>query len=237
MRSGGDHENLVGLSIASGVKNLLTESCEQVAEMHSILAEYHRKLSKEARLDIVRDYHIDLAQRLADEATQILRRAATLVRLHEREKQVTWELARAAIRDSQMKQRAPMRKSKPKSSSSKLSPRSARNADIEMGRRICLRRRETGISQIELAGRLGLSFQQVQKYEKGTNRVGATSFRIPRPKSGLIFPLHTLYQMTKLNGVRRLAEQNGILVNVADDFNPLEWFKIENPDSHGDAAN
>jgi hypothetical protein len=121
MRSGGDHENLVGLSIASGVKNLLTESCEQVAEMHSILAEYHRKLSKEARLDIVRDYHIDLAQRLADEATQILRRAATLVRFHEREIQVTWELARAAIRDSQMKQRAPMRKSKPKSSSSKLS--------------------------------------------------------------------------------------------------------------------
>ena len=79
---------------------MLTESCEQVAEMHSILAEYHRKLSKEARLDIVRDYHIDLAQRLADEATQILRRAATLVRLHEREKQVTWELARAAIREA-----------------------------------------------------------------------------------------------------------------------------------------
>jgi transcriptional regulator with XRE-family HTH domain len=48
-----------------------------------------------------------------------------------------------------------------------------------MGRRIRLRRWETGISQIELAGRLGLSFQQVQKYEKGTNRVGATSFRIP----------------------------------------------------------
>jgi hypothetical protein len=36
--------------------------------------------------------------------------------------------------------------------------------------------------------------------------------------------------------VRRLAEQIGILVNVADDFNPLEWFKIKNPDSHGDAA-
>ena len=42
-----------------------------------------------------------------------------------------------------------------------------------MGRRIRLRRRERGISQIELAGHLGLSFQQVQKYEKGINRVGA----------------------------------------------------------------
>jgi transcriptional regulator with XRE-family HTH domain len=47
------------------------------------------------------------------------------------------------------------------------------DADIEMGRRIRLRRRETGISQRELAGHLGLTFQQLQKYEKGINRVGA----------------------------------------------------------------
>jgi len=42
-----------------------------------------------------------------------------------------------------------------------------------MGRRIRLRRREKGISQRELVGHLGLTFQQVQKYEEGTNRVGA----------------------------------------------------------------
>jgi transcriptional regulator with XRE-family HTH domain len=64
-------------------------------------------------------------------------------------------------------------KSKPPSRSAKLSPRSAVDADIEMGRRIRLRRREKGISQRELAGHLGLTFQQVQKYEEGTNRVGA----------------------------------------------------------------
>jgi transcriptional regulator with XRE-family HTH domain len=65
------------------------------------------------------------------------------------------------------------KKSKSRSSSTKLSPRSAGVADIEMGRRIRQRRRETGISQKELAGHLGLTFQQVQKYEKGINRVGA----------------------------------------------------------------
>ena len=65
------------------------------------------------------------------------------------------------------------RKSKPRSSSTKLSPRSAGDVDIELGRRIRLRRLEKGISQIELAGHLGVTFQQVQKYEKGTNRVGA----------------------------------------------------------------
>jgi len=46
-----------------------------------------------------------------------------------------------------------------------------------MGRRIRLRRRETGISQTKLAGRLGLSFQQVQKYEKGISRVGAAQLQ------------------------------------------------------------
>ena len=60
--------------MASGVKKI-TESYGQIAENHSMLAEYHRKLAKEAQLDIVRDYHVDLAQRLADEATQIPRRS------------------------------------------------------------------------------------------------------------------------------------------------------------------
>jgi len=73
---------------------------EQVAEMHSMLAEYHRELAKGAQLDIVRDYHADLAQRLADEATQIPRRAATLARFHELEKQVARELGRAYLTDS-----------------------------------------------------------------------------------------------------------------------------------------
>ena len=77
---------------------------EQVAEMHSMLAEYHRELAKGAQLDIVRDYHVDLAQRFADEATQIPRRAATLARFNEREKQVTRELGRAY---REMRQRAP----------------------------------------------------------------------------------------------------------------------------------
>src|SRR5260221_13924868 len=51
-----------------------------------------------------RDYHADLAQRFADEATQIPRRAATLARFNEREKQVTREHDRAHL---EMGQRAP----------------------------------------------------------------------------------------------------------------------------------
>jgi len=60
---------------------------EHLAAMHKLLAEYHRKLAKAAVLDIVQRYHVDLAQRLADEAAQIPRRTAILERLNEREQQ------------------------------------------------------------------------------------------------------------------------------------------------------
>ena len=61
---------------------------EQLADMHRLLAEYHRRLAKEAVLDVVQQYHSDLAQRLADEAAQIQRRTAIVQRLHEREQQI-----------------------------------------------------------------------------------------------------------------------------------------------------
>ncbi len=60
---------------------------EQLAAMHRLLALYHRDLAKEAVLDIVQQYHADLAQRLTDEAAQIPRRTPILERLHEREQQ------------------------------------------------------------------------------------------------------------------------------------------------------
>jgi len=43
--------------------------------------------------------------------------------------------------------------------------------DKEIGARVRLRRLECGMSQEKLAEALGLTFQQVQKYEKGTNRI------------------------------------------------------------------
>ncbi len=46
--------------------------------------------------------------------------------------------------------------------------------DIHVGSRIRMRRRVMGLSQDDLASQLGLTFQQVQKYERGTNRVSAS---------------------------------------------------------------
>jgi len=47
---------------------------EELADLHRFLAEYHRRLAREALLDVVQQYHADLAQRLADEAALIPRR-------------------------------------------------------------------------------------------------------------------------------------------------------------------
>lgn len=52
--------------------------------------------------------------------------------------------------------------------------KSADAIDKHVGARIRLRRNMLGVSQEKLAEGLGITFQQVQKYEKGTNRVGAS---------------------------------------------------------------
>ena len=46
--------------------------------------------------------------------------------------------------------------------------------DIHVGKRVRLRRTLLGISQEKLGDAIGLTFQQVQKYERGANRVGSS---------------------------------------------------------------
>jgi transcriptional regulator with XRE-family HTH domain len=55
----------------------------------------------------------------------------------------------------------------------KTSNKSATKIDKLVGRNIRVHRLAVGITQEELGEKLGVTFQQVQKYEKGTNRVGS----------------------------------------------------------------
>jgi transcriptional regulator with XRE-family HTH domain len=55
----------------------------------------------------------------------------------------------------------------------KSKAKSTNSHDVEVGQRIRARRMAKGMSQTELGSLLGVTFQQVQKYEKGVNRVGA----------------------------------------------------------------
>lgn len=53
--------------------------------------------------------------------------------------------------------------------------RSANPLDVAIGARLRVRRRAAGLSQQKLAERLGVTFQQVQKYERGTNRIAGST--------------------------------------------------------------
>jgi transcriptional regulator with XRE-family HTH domain len=55
-----------------------------------------------------------------------------------------------------------------------MSRRDANYVDAHVGSRVRLRRQMIGMSQEKLGDILGITFQQVQKYEKGSNRVSAS---------------------------------------------------------------
>ena len=55
-----------------------------------------------------------------------------------------------------------------------MSAKSPNPVDKHVGARVRMRRMMIGMSQERLGDALGITFQQVQKYEKGTNRIGAS---------------------------------------------------------------
>src|ERR1700740_1303406 len=58
---------------------------------------------------------------------------------------------------------------KPRASEDQSNP-----IDVHVGSRLRLRRNMLGLSQEKLGEAIGLTIQQVQKYERGTNRIGAS---------------------------------------------------------------
>jgi transcriptional regulator with XRE-family HTH domain len=67
--------------------------------------------------------------------------------------------------------------------------------DVMVGTRIRIFRTHRGMSQSDLAGKIGVAFQQVQKYEKGINRVGAS--RLSRIAAVLGVPVGELFESSK----------------------------------------
>ena len=56
----------------------------------------------------------------------------------------------------------------------RLPPGTPNPVDIHVGKRLRLRRTLLGISQEKLGNLIGLTFQQIQKYERGANKIGAS---------------------------------------------------------------
>lgn len=73
-----------------------------------------------------------------------------------------------------------------------MSTKAPNPVDKHVGSRVRMRRIMLGMSQEKLGEALGLTFQQVQKYEKGTNRVGAS--RIQQISEILQVPVSFLFE-------------------------------------------
>jgi transcriptional regulator with XRE-family HTH domain len=72
-----------------------------------------------------------------------------------------------------------------------VAKRTPRPVDVLVGQNIRICRLQQGLSQTDLGERIGLTFQQIQKYEKGTNRVGAS--RVTQIADALGVPLSNLF--------------------------------------------
>jgi transcriptional regulator with XRE-family HTH domain len=85
-----------------------------------------------------------------------------------------------------------------------MSAKSPDHIDIEVGQRIRIYRKTRGLSQTVLADQLGVTFQQVQKYENGRNRIGAG--RLTRVAQVLDVPVAALLGVsdtTKIKSSKR----------------------------------
>jgi len=74
----------------------------------------------------------------------------------------------------------------------KLGPRSANPIDVHVGARVRIRRKVMRMSQEKLGDQLGVTFQQVQKYERGANRIGAS--RLWKLSEVLEVPVASFYE-------------------------------------------
>src|SRR3984957_12422090 len=87
--------------------------------------------------------------------------------------------------------------------------RSATAVDTHIGQKIRARRNLLGLSQTELADAAGITFQQVQKYEKGANRVGAG--RLQQFSEALGVPPSYFFEGAPTVGKKALAPSEGEL--------------------------
>src|ERR1700721_4367561 len=80
--------------------------------------------------------------------------------------------------------------------------------DVQVGNRVRIRRMLIGMSQERLGDLLGLTFQQVQKYEKGVNRIGAGRlFEVSRI---LGVPIDFFYEGVAASPERGFADSGGV---------------------------
>ena len=84
--------------------------------------------------------------------------------------------------------------------------------DRYVGSRVRQRRMMLGMSQSALAEKLGVTFQQLQKNEKGTNRIGAS--RLVDLSQSLDVPIQFFFDDMPVNAASAVGVKKGIHVNA-----------------------
>lgn len=98
--------------------------------------------------------------------------------------------------------------------------------DVHVGQRLRKRRMELRISQGALGRQLGLTFSQVQKYEKGTNRIGAG--RLYHLAALLGVPVEYFFDGLEFEQPETTSVDNGSASKDAQRMNDL-FFRISDP--------
>ncbi len=104
--------------------------------------------------------------------------------------------------------------------------------DIHVGSRVRFRRTLLGMSQEKLASAIGLTFQQVQKYERGLNRIGAS--RLWEISTVLKTPISFFFEEMKNTNTTKVSEKSEEI-----EFDPMQrketvdlirmYYQIEDP--------
>lgn len=98
--------------------------------------------------------------------------------------------------------------------------------DVHVGSRIRLRRTLLNMSQEKLASALGITFQQVQKYESGANRVGASRlFQISQAFDVPVSFFFEGYANDKGNQLQAAEERKGLEDDVFDRKETLDLLR------------
>jgi transcriptional regulator with XRE-family HTH domain len=108
----------------------------------------------------------------------------------------------------------------------KLGPRSPNPVDVHVGARVRLRRKILRMSQEKLGDALGVTFQQVQKYERGANRIGAS--RLWKLAEVLDVPISFFYD--GLSGDMEQTASSPMLQAAEPDQSPIVYEFINSPD-------
>jgi len=95
-----------------------------------------------------------------------------------------------------------------------MSTKAPNPVDKYVGSRVRMRRIMLGMSQEKLGEALGLTFQQIQKYEKGTNRVGAS--RLQQISEVLQVPVSFLFDGGPSGVVGEISAENASPSYIAD---------------------